>query len=60
MINIDAYLREFILNNSTTLMIIYVFLKRLAKLTPWTIDDNILEAIGGAFSILKNKKEIKK
>lgn len=56
MIELDAKIVEFIGGNSTTMLIIYLLLKELAKVTPWTADDSIVRALGSVFTILTGKK----
>ena len=48
MINMDAFLVEFLQKNIVTIGIIYAVLKAFATLTPFDGDNKILEALWGA------------
>jgi len=56
MINIDAYILEFVRTNIVTLSLIVAILKVIAIQTPWAIDDKIIEIFTNFF----NRKDIKK
>ncbi|MCP4579815.1 MAG: hypothetical protein GY846_26390 [Deltaproteobacteria bacterium] len=56
MINMDAWLLAFVKTNLVTIGAGIMFLKGLAKMTPWSHDDSIVELISGAFSQITRKK----
>jgi len=47
MIQLDAYLTEFIQHNYLSLTLIFAVLKTLAKATPWAVDDDIIQILTG-------------
>ena len=49
MINLDQPLMEFISLNWFSLSILIGVLKIIAKATPWSTDDSILELVSGLF-----------
>lgn len=57
-INMDAWLLAFVKKNLVTLGVGIMFLKGLAKMTPWSHDDSIVELISGAFSQIRNGKKM--
>jgi len=56
MINIDAYLLEFVRTNIVTLTLVVAVLKVIAMHTPWAIDDKIIEVFINFFK----RKDIKR
>jgi hypothetical protein len=56
MINIDQPLMEFISLNWFSLSLAIGTLKIIAKMTPWSTDDSIMELVSGLFGQMRGKK----
>ena len=55
MISIDPYLTEFISGNWKTLTLLFTILVGLAKVSPWTWDEKVLDVIIAPFKTLFDK-----
>ena len=52
MISLDVYLEAFIVGNLKTLALLFGVLIGLAKVSPWTWDEKVLQAIVAPFQAL--------
>lgn len=55
MINLDAYLIEFFKYNGLTVAALFLILRGLAAVSPWTWDNQLLDIIISAFDIFTVK-----
>jgi len=53
MINLDAYVIDFVNGNWLTLTMALGLLKIIAKATPWVFDDAIHTLLAGTFGLIK-------
>ena len=55
MINMDAYLIEFVSQNWLSLTVFLTALKGLSKITPWAWDDTIASLLFGVFTSIRER-----
>ena len=56
MINTDEFVVTFVSQNWVSLTLAIGVLRAIAKMTPWSTDDSIMELVSGLFGQMRGKK----